>query len=248
MDSDTTSTSPPDSSPASAETQSVENDNPFLYDSEPPAESPEGESPPDTTPNPNPNPENVPDPEGEAPPPEPESYTLDLGEYWGGTDELRGHIHTRAQEAGITPEQGSRFVSSVIADMHAEESARLQAGAKQLRADWGESYTANVKATQDFILRAAKGAGLSPEQVAALNSREGFLLMNSIRQGLGESRAASNASPSQTSSRDQARDMLHNPNNPHYEGLTNREAPIEQRRAAIRQYNSLMGRTVFIEP
>ncbi len=236
---DTEPSTPTESSPAATDAADALNENPFDYSHEPvetnePADAPqtEGEASSDPT----------------QPEAAPADYALDLGEYWGGTDQLRGNINTRAQEAGITAEQGSRFVSSVIADMHAEEQARLAAGAQQLRADWGEQYNSNVKATQEFISRAAQGAGLSPQQVALLNSREGFLLMNSIRQGLGESRATSSSSTTPPNSRDQARDMLHNPNNPYHEALTNLNAPLEKRREAVQRYNELMGMTIFPMP
>ncbi len=176
-------------------------------------------------------------------------YTLDLGEHWGGTDGLRGNIITRAQEAGLTSEQGSRFVASVIADMHAEESARIEASNKQLRADWGEHYESNVSETQKFITRMAESAGLQSDQVSALHSSDGLVLMNAIRQQFseGKTQGGGNASAA-LSAKDQMRAMLHDPSNPYYEGLTNLNAPIEKRREAVSRYNSLSGYNVYPMP
>ena len=198
--------------------------NPFDFTAEPEAESEEGgDSTADA-------------PEGE--------YTLDFGDAFGGTDDVRNLITKQAREAGISAEAGSKFVAAVCRGLKEDAIAQGQAAYKALEEQWGANFGKNMKGTKAALHGMLKEGVISESEVAGLMNPAVFKLVNHLTSRMGEgggaigTKAAAKVDPATEYSR-----IMNDPKSHEFQVLMNPSHP--EYKAVAERVNKLVGRRLY---
>lgn len=113
-------------------------------------------------------------------------YKLDFGEGADVPESLAASITAVAREAGADPGKAVKLVlGAQQAAIEYQKGLQREQG-KQLKADWGAQFDANMKATKSFMVRVAKQAGIPLEEMAGMATPQGFRLMNACRSLVSE--------------------------------------------------------------
>ncbi len=115
----------------------------------------------------------------------PEGFVLDA-ESSGIPESYHEGLGKLAGKHGIGGKEAAAFLKDALAFAgEQEEAANKEIGA-QLRQEWGAQFEARTKATQTFMARMARKAGIPIENMRVLMSPYGFKLMNAVREYCGE--------------------------------------------------------------
>lgn len=113
-------------------------------------------------------------------------YKLDFGEGADVPESLAASITAVAREAGADPGKAVKLVlGAQQAAIEYQKGVQREQG-KQLKADWGAQFDANMQATKSFMVRVAKQAGIPLEDMAGMATPQGFRLMNACRALVSE--------------------------------------------------------------
>lgn len=187
-----------------------------------------------------------------APAPQEESFTIDAK--YGVDQQNLDLLTAAAKEEGLPLGAAARYMNRVLAAATGNQQAIFEKQNAALRADWGANYEGNMRATGQFIAQIASAAGLDENERAMLKSPIAYKIMNKLRSVSGELNAGAvgataprpSTAPLTKEERKAAmHDMLHNPQNPYYKGLTDPAATPRERREAERVFNEKAGFTYF---
>lgn len=113
-------------------------------------------------------------------------YKLDFGEGADVPESLAASITAIAREAGADPGKAVKLVMGAQAAAIEYQKGIQREQGKQLKADWGAQFDANMQATKSFMVRVAKQAGIPLEEMAGMATPQGFRLMNACRALVSE--------------------------------------------------------------
>jgi hypothetical protein len=113
-------------------------------------------------------------------------YELELGEAFGGSDDVRRMITFNAKEAGISAEAGSRFVTKVCEHLREESIRQAQEGYRALEDDWKGDFSVRVNRCKS-TLHAMLNEGLVTQQdMPVLMNQAVFRVVDRLVGALGE--------------------------------------------------------------
>ena len=176
--------------------------------------------------------------------PEEGEYTLDFGDAFGGTDDVRNLITKQAREAGISAEAGSRFVAAVCRGLKADAVAQGEAAYKALEAEWGSNFGKNMKGTKAALHGMLKAGVISQEEVAGLMNPAVFKLVNHLTSRMGEgggaigTKAAAKVDPATEYAR-----IMNDPKSHEFQVLMNPSHP--EYKSVAERVNKLVGRRLY---
>lgn len=92
----------------------------------------------------------------------------------------------KEQRVGLDIHKASAYLNEALA--YARETDKQVAGERgaALRAEWGHEFDARVNATNQFIARMCRNAGIPLEEMQVLMNPNGIKLMDAIRRAGGE--------------------------------------------------------------
>lgn len=122
-----------------------------------------------------------------------EEYQFDLGEQTQIPEVIHGQLGTMAQKLGVPGDKAAALLNRGLEIYQEAHREAMKKSLADLREDWGDKFTANVKATKAFIARLGKAAGLAVNELAALECPHGMRLMNALRVQLNETGAYAGA-------------------------------------------------------
>lgn len=147
----------------------------------------------------------------------PEGYTPDEGALKAAT--------AAAKQFGIDPKSMGLAMRAMDAAADKAYKAELKADVARLRDDWGTNYDDNMNEVRTFVSN-LEGAGILPAHMkAALNSPEGVRFLHGLSQLVSEDKTMAGAAQ-QTSSQNEARDIMTNPNNPLHAKWVNNDPEV----------------------
>ncbi len=124
----------------------------------------------------------------------PEDYTYELPENYQANDDLLNLVKDKSVELGIKPEAFKQLVETftgkeneVIQGIQADNEAKINELQNSLKEEWGNSYDANLKISEDTFKRFAtekdqeQFASLPPESQLAVAK-----IMHNVSQQIGE--------------------------------------------------------------
>ena len=171
-------------------------------------------------------------------------YVLELGDNFQGTDETRDMITSLAKENGISAEAASKFVSGVCDKLAEMVKNERNSSIKELREEWKSQFDSRIKETRHFINRMLKDGKISESTAKAMQSADAFRFANAVREMLGEKRSAGTRSAGARMSREaELKDIMENPENPHFRNLNNPSSPGYASSAAY--FNKLAGAPIY---
>lgn len=170
-----------------------------------------------------------------------DEYTVDLPEDLQTTDEFRNLVTQQAKAAGIDAKAAGKYVTGVITALQQAEQQALAQSTKQLKAEWGPNFNANMAAVKNFTAKLRAKSGLTPEDLAPLQSPKGFKLLHTLMTTTSseDTFIGTKTTPPARSNAEEAHAMLTDPNHPDYAALDNPEHPRHME--ANRKYNRLVG-------
>lgn len=166
-------------------------------------------------------------------------YTLELPEDLEATEEFKKLLTEQARQSGLDGKAAGKYVSGVIAAMQQAEKDNIADSTRQLRDDWGRDFQTNMQAVKHFSGKLMAKSGLTPEDMAPLQSPKGYRLLHAIMQTAGESAfVKDNAAPALDPA-SEAHRMLTDPAHPDYPVMQDPSHP--QFHEINRKYNRLVG-------
>lgn len=225
-------------------TEQNNNTTPETTPSEPPTETTAQE----TTPN---NPYNIPEHADDGTEPnktsqepntqEPETpYQLQFDGY-EPNEQLATLLTQKAHAAGLPPDLASKFLSQVGQELDAQETQAFNQADAQLKATWGRDYEANIQQTASFASRIAKEAGLTPEEIDAMQNPLGFKILHALSKKMGETPLAGASNHPSISPAEEMHAIMNDPNHKYYKAIVNPADPLYKEAHA--RYNKLVGIT-----
>lgn len=174
---------------------------------------------------------------------EAEEYVLEFGQHYTGSEQTTARITAIAKESGLDAKGFSKALQG-ITEYLVEQQAQVRAsGLEDLKSAWKSDFDKNMKQVRGVLREAFAGQELSAERKAALQSADVFKLVHHLASRVGEQAAAVGRAAPVMSAKQQAEDMLNNPNNPLREALLN--PSHAKHKYAAEQYNKLFGVRVF---
>lgn len=167
-------------------------------------------------------------------------YVLELPEDFQASDDFKTLATEQAKAAGLDGKAAGQYVSGVIAALQKAETEAIAQSTKELKAEWGTNFNANMGAVKQFTAKLRTKAGLTAEDMAPLQSPKGFKLLHALMTATGEDTfvGAKNAAPGRSNA-EEAHAMLTDPNHPDYAALDDPTHPRHME--ANRKYNRLVG-------
>ena len=167
-------------------------------------------------------------------------YVLELPEDFQASDDFKTLATEQAKAAGLDGKVAGQYVSGVIAALQKAETEAIAQSTKELKAEWGTNFNANMGAVKQFTAKLRTKAGLTAEDMAPLQSPKGFKLLHALMTATGEDTfvGAKNAAPGRSNA-EEAHAMLTDPNHPDYAALDDPTHPRHME--ANRKYNRLVG-------
>lgn len=176
--------------------------------------------------------ENSDDPEG--------AYAIELPEDFQASDDFRNLVTEQAKTAGLDGKAAGQYVSGVISAMQKAEQEAIAQSTKELKAEWGTSFNANMGAVKQFTAKLRAKSGLTAEDLAPLQSPKGFKLLHTLMTATSEDAFVGNKNAALgRSNAEEARAMLTDSSHPDYAALDDPEHPRHME--AHRKYNRLVG-------
>lgn len=200
--------------------EEVQEQNPFDFTAEPEEESEESADAPE---------------EGE--------YTLDFGDAFGGTDDVRNLITKQAREAGISAEAGSKFVAAVCRGLKEGVIAQGQAAYKQLEDVWGAEFGKNMKGTKATLHGMLKEGVISESEVAGLMNPAVFKLVNHLRSRMGEGGSVGTKQAAKEDPATEYARIMNDTKSHEFQVLMNPSHP--EYKAIAERVNKLVGRRLY---
>ena len=174
-------------------------------------------------------------------------YVLELGESFGGSDEVRGMITRHAQGCGIPAAAAGRFVTAVCDELLAGERGRVLREAKAayeaLEGEWGAEFSANMEGTKRFLHGLLQEGAIRQEDVGRLMCPEVFRLVNALRGRLGEGGTVGMQAAAVASRRVEYERIMNDPNCEEFRVLMNPGDPRYKATAA--RMNELAGMRLY---
>lgn len=140
-------------------------------------------------------------------------YVLDLGDSFGGSDEVRSMITGHARELGLPADKAGAFVAAVCESLKAGAQEQRQNGYAELKKEWGRNFDANFQSTKRVLSDMLKAGVIKAEQVEEFKSPAVFSAMNYMRSRLGEQGTKGMRSAGDASKTSELKDILENPDN-----------------------------------
>lgn len=166
-------------------------------------------------------------------------YTLELPEDFEATEEFKTLLTEQARESGLDGKAAGKYVSGVIAAMQQAEKDNIAASTRQLRNDWGKDFQSNMQAVKQFSGKLMAKSGLTPEDMAPLQSPKGYRLLHSLMKTVGESTYVKGTAAPILDPITEAHRMLTDSTHPDYPIM---QDPTHPRFHEInRKYNRLVG-------
>lgn len=167
-------------------------------------------------------------------------YVLELPEDFQASDDFKALATEQAKAAGLDGKAAGQYVSGVIAALQKAEAEAIALSTKELKAEWGTNFNANMGAVKQFTAKLRAKSGLTAEDMAPLQSPKGFKLLHALMTATGEDTfvGAKNAAPGRSNA-EEAHAMLTDPNHPDYAALDDPTHPRHME--ANRKYNRLVG-------
>lgn len=175
----------------------------------------------------------------ENPPAETKEYTLDLPEDLEVTEDFKAILHEHAKDSGLDGKAAGKYVSGVIKAMQEAEQTNLAKTSAELREDWGKNFNAHMQQVKNFTAKLRVKSGLTPEDLAPLQSPKGYRLLYALMQATGESPLVTGAPAPQTDGKQEAQRMLTDPTHRYYQAIQDPTHPDFP--AANSEYNRLIG-------
>ena len=171
-------------------------------------------------------------------------YVLELGESFGGSDEVRGMLTGHARELGLPADKAGAFVAAVCESLKTGMLEQRKAGYGELRKEWGRDFDANINGTKRVLNDMLKAGVIKAEQVDEFKSPAVFRAMNYLRSRLGEQGTKGMRSGGDGGGRAaELKDILENPDNAMAQILMN---PMHPKYAATAKYvNGLAGMNLY---
>lgn len=162
-----------------------------------------------------------------------------MPEDFEATEEFKTLLTEQARESGLDGKAAGKYVSGVIAAMQQTEKDNIAASTRQLRNDWGKDFQANMQAVKQFSGKLMAKSGLTPEDMAPLQSPKGYRLLHSLMQTVGESTYVKGTAAPILDPVTEAHRMLTDSTHPDYPIM---QDPTHPRFHEInRKYNRLVG-------
>ncbi len=223
-------TPPADTSAAAPPSPQEENAD-FSLDQEPPPEQepaePTGE-------------ETQTDPEAKEQAKEPEKeYILELPDDLEVTDEFRAILKEQAKDSGLDGKAAGKYVSSVIKAMEKAEADNIAQSTRELREEWGKNFNAHMKSVKEFAYKLRAKSGLSPQDLAPLQSPKGYRLLLALKQMVGEDTFVDGKTAPAQDPQKEAQRMLTDPTHKYFKAIQDPTDPLFPE--ANRVYNQLVG-------
>lgn len=98
---------------------------------------------------------------------------LELPENFKVTEEFKALLTEWAQASGLDDKAAGKYVSCVISAMQ-EAEQRIAASTRELRDNWGKDFQTNMQAAKRFPGKIMAKFGLTPEDMAPLQSPKGI--------------------------------------------------------------------------
>lgn len=140
-------------------------------------------------------------------------YVLELGDSFGGSDEVRSMITGHAKELGLPADKAGAFVAAVCDSLHAGVAEQRKAGYAELKKEWGRDADANFDGTKRVLRDMVKSGVIKAEQVEEFKSPAVFRAMNYLRSRLGEQGTKGMRTAGDASRATELKDILENPDN-----------------------------------
>lgn len=170
-------------------------------------------------------------------------YTLDLGESFGGSDDVRSMITGHARELGLPADKAGAFVAAVCESLKAGAQEQRQSGYAELRKEWGRNFDANLQGTKRVLGDMLKAGVIKADQVEEFKSPAVFRAMNYLRSRMGEQGTKGLRTGGDTSRATELKDILENPDNAMAKILMN---PLHPQYASTAKYvNGLAGMNLY---
>ena len=170
-------------------------------------------------------------------------YTLDLGESFGGSDDVRSMITGHARELGLPADKAGAFVAAVCESLKAGAQEQRQSGYAELRKEWGRNFDANLQGTKRVLSDMLKAGVIKEDQVEEFKSPAVFRAMNYLRSRMGEQGTKGLRTGGDTSRATELKDILENPDNAMNKILMN---PMHPQYASTAKYvNGLAGMNLY---
>lgn len=175
--------------------------------------------------------------------PEEADYSLDFGEAFGGTAEVRDMITTHAREAGISVEAGSKFVAAVCKSLQAEAVKNGEAAYQELESSWGADFGKNMKATKAALHGMLKAGVISDAEVSGLMNPAVFKLVHHMRSQLGEGAALGTKQAAKEDPQTEYKRIMSDTKSHEFQVLMNPSHP--EYKAVAERVNKLAGRRLY---
>lgn len=169
---------------------------------------------------------------GKPPPGKELPYTLELPEAFEAIEEFKSLLTEQAQSAG-------KYVFGVISAVQEAEQRNIAASTQELRNDWGKDFQANRQAVKRFSGKIMAKPGLTPEDMAPLQSPKGYHLHHALIQATGEKPLVSGSKTTPLSTPEKAHRMLTDPADPDFEAM--HDTSHARHREVNAEYNRLVG-------
>ena len=178
--------------------------------------------------------------DGEEPTPEEETpYELELPDDFEATEEFKALLTEQARESGLDGKAAGKYVSGVISAMQEAEQQNIAASTQKLRDDWGKDFQTNMQAVKRFSGKIMAKSGLTPEDMAPLQSPKGYRLLHALMQATGEKPLVNGAKTTPLSNPEKAHRILTEPSDPDFEAMHDTGHPRHREVNAL--YNRLVG-------
>lgn len=166
-------------------------------------------------------------------------YVLELPEDFEATEEFKALLTEQAQASGLDGKAAGKYVSGVISAMQEAEQRNIAASTQELRDDWGKDFQANMQAVKRFSGKIMAKSGLTPEDMAPLQSPKGYRLLHALMQATGEKPLVSGPKTTPLSNPEKAHRMLTDPADPDFEAM--HDTSHARHREVNAEYNRLVG-------
>lgn len=170
---------------------------------------------------------------------EQKEYKLDLPEDLEVTDDFKALLHEQAKESGLDGKAAGKYVSGVIKAMQQAEQDNINKTTAELREEWGKNFNANMQQVKNFTAKLRVKSGLTPEDMAPLQSPKGYRLLFALMKSTGEAPLITGTPTPQLDGKQEAQRMLTDPTHRYYQAIQDTSHPDFT--AANTEYNRLIG-------
>lgn len=170
-------------------------------------------------------------------------YVLELGDSFGGSDEVRSMLTGHARELGLPADKAGKFVAAVCESLKAGMQEQRNAGYSELKKEWGRDAGANFDGTKRVLNDMLKAGVIKAEQVEEFKSPAVFRAINYLRSRMGEQGTKGLGQTATASKAGELKDILENPDNSMFQILMN---PMHPKYAETAKYvNGLAGMQLY---